>query len=199
MSSGRGQGRGGVGRRHFLGVLGLSPAAAAAAGAGTLPQDPPPEKPNDPGPNPPPAQAQAQERWTSIPRTPLGEARLKAARRQFEEIWTYYRQSRTDSFDVYSWSMIVLRSEQDLAQTGDAWGAALEAHLDRMKRLESLVKRVRKLGFGFSIDVGASEYYRLEAEHWLEHARKPEAPRPPDDAKDVPPPEPKAPPPAKIP
>ena len=40
-----------------------------------------------------------------------------------------------------------------------------------MTRLEQLVKKVRKLGFGFSIDVGATEYYRLEAELWLERAR----------------------------
>jgi hypothetical protein len=36
-----------------------------------------------------------------------------------------------------------------------------------MRKLEALVKRVRRLGFGFSTDVGASEYYRLEAEDWL--------------------------------
>ena len=47
---------------------------------------------------------------------------------------------------------------------------ALEEHLDRMKKLEALIKKVRRLGFGRSYDVGASEYYRLEAEFWL--ARK---------------------------
>jgi hypothetical protein len=48
---------------------------------------------------------------------------------------------------------------------------AMEAHLERMRRLEALVKKVRKLGFGFSTDVGATEYFRLEAERWLEKAR----------------------------
>ena len=36
-----------------------------------------------------------------------------------------------------------------------------------MKKLEALIKKVRRLGFGRSYDVGASEYYRLEAEFWL--------------------------------
>ncbi len=36
-----------------------------------------------------------------------------------------------------------------------------------MKALESLVKKIRKIGFGRSYDVGASEYYRIEAEYWL--------------------------------
>lgn len=40
-----------------------------------------------------------------------------------------------------------------------------------MKKLEVLILRVRKLGFGRSYDVGATLYYRLEAEHWLELER----------------------------
>jgi hypothetical protein len=40
-----------------------------------------------------------------------------------------------------------------------------------MRRLDELVKKVRKLGFAFSTDVGATEYYRLEAERWLEKAK----------------------------
>ena len=40
-----------------------------------------------------------------------------------------------------------------------------------MRRLEALVRKVRKLGFGFSTDVGATAYYRLEGERWLEMAR----------------------------
>ena len=40
--------------------------------------------------------------------SPLAEARYKAASRQFEEVWTFYRQSRTDSFLTYYWSRLVL-------------------------------------------------------------------------------------------
>jgi hypothetical protein len=34
--------------------------------------------------------------------------------------------------------------------------------------LESLILRVRRLGFAYSTDVGATAYYRLEADRWLE-------------------------------
>ncbi len=103
--------------------------------------------------------------------SPLAEARYKAAARQFEEVWAYYRQSRTDSFLTYYWSRLVLESQQDLSDAKADRIAAMEAHLERMKRLEALVLKVRKLGFGFSTDVGATAYYRLEADRWLEKAR----------------------------
>ena len=107
------------------------------------------------------------------PRKPsaLAEARYKAAVKQFDEVWTYYRESRTDSFLTYYWSRIVLDSQQHLSEAKADRVAALEAHLDRMKRLQALVLKVRKLGFGYSTDVGATAYYRLEAELWLEEAK----------------------------
>ena len=49
--------------------------------------------------------------------------------------------------------------------------AACEEHLDHMKKLEALIKKIRRLGFGRSSDVGGSEYYRIEAEYWLDEAR----------------------------
>jgi hypothetical protein len=103
-------------------------------------------------------------------RSALAEARLKAALKQYDETWTFYKQSRSGSFPVYYWSRLVLDSQQDLATKKSERIAALEAHLARMNELEALVKKVRKLGFGFSIDVGASEYYRIEAQVWLEKA-----------------------------
>ena len=49
--------------------------------------------------------------------------------------------------------------------------AIVEAHLDRIRKLEALLKKVRRLGFGQAIEVGAVEYYRIEAEYWLAHAQ----------------------------
>ena len=103
--------------------------------------------------------------------TALAKARYQAALHQFEEVWTFYRQSRSDSFQTYYWSRIVLDAQSDLDGTKAGRIVALEAHLERMKRLEALVLKVRRLGFGFSIDVGATAYYRLEGERWLEKAR----------------------------
>lgn len=101
----------------------------------------------------------------------LAELRYKAALKQFDEVWTFYRQSRTDSFPVYYWSKLVLESQRDLGDGKAQRLAALQGHLDRMLKLEALVRRVRRLGFGFSTDVGATEYYRLEARLWIERER----------------------------
>jgi hypothetical protein len=101
----------------------------------------------------------------------LAQARHKAALKQFDEIWTYYRQSRTDSFPVYLWSRLLLDSDRELSDKKPDRITAVQAHVDRMVRLETLVKKVRRLGFGFSIDVNATEYYRIEAQYWLERAK----------------------------
>lgn len=103
--------------------------------------------------------------------SPLAEARYKLVVKQFEEVWTYYKQSHTDSFMTYYWSRLLLESQQDLSDLKADRITALEGHLERMKRLKALVLRVRKLGFGFSTDVGATAYYELEAERWLEKAK----------------------------
>ncbi len=103
--------------------------------------------------------------------SPLAEARYQAAVKQYEITWSYYQQARIDSYQVYVWSRLVLDAHRDLSQKPADRIVALEEHLARMKKLEELIRKVRKLGFGRSSDVGASEYYRLEAEHWLVQAR----------------------------
>jgi hypothetical protein len=107
----------------------------------------------------------------ATPLSTLADARYKAAAKQFEEVWTFYRQSRTDSFPVYYWSRLILDAQRDLSDKPADRIAALEGHRDRMLRLETLVKKVRRLGFGFSTDVGATAYYRLEADYWLEREK----------------------------
>jgi hypothetical protein len=104
---------------------------------------------------------------------PLAQARLKAAVKSYDETWAYYQQARIDSYQVYVWSKLILDCRRDMAEKPADRLAAFDDHLNRMKKLESLIKKVRRLGFGRSYDVGASEYYRLEAEYWL--ARETEA------------------------
>jgi hypothetical protein len=103
--------------------------------------------------------------------TGLAEARLQAVLKQYELTWSYYQQARVDSYQVYVWSRLVLDCRRDLAAKPADRVAALEEHLTRMKTLEAFIRKVRRYGFGSSYDVGASEYYRLEAEHWLAQAR----------------------------
>ena len=102
---------------------------------------------------------------------PLAEARFNAALKQFDLTWQYYQQSRVESFDVYAWSRLLLDAKRGVSGRQADQIAAYEEHLDRMQKLETLIKKVRRLGFGRSSDVGASEYYRIEAECWLAEAK----------------------------
>jgi hypothetical protein len=102
----------------------------------------------------------------------LAQARYQAALEQYELIWAYFQQNRTDSFQVYYWSRLVLDSRRDMGETQADRIAALKNHLARMQKMEDLIKRIRRLGFGLSSDVGATRYYRLEAEYWLARAEE---------------------------
>jgi hypothetical protein len=113
-----------------------------------------------PAPDPDPPQAPSKLKS-------LSQARLQAAIKHYDETWAYYQQARIDSYQVYVWSKLILDSRPDMAEKPADRLAAYDDHLNRMKKLESLIKKVRRLGFGRSYDVGASEYYRLEAEYWL--------------------------------
>ncbi len=97
----------------------------------------------------------------------LAKARHEAAVKQYDETWAYYQQARIDSYQVYVWSRLVLDCRREMAQKPVDRVKALEEHLGRMKKLEALITRIRRLGFGLSYDVGAAEYYRLEAEFWV--------------------------------
>jgi hypothetical protein len=101
----------------------------------------------------------------------LGKARLDAAQKQFDETWAYYQQARIDTYQVYVWSRMILDCRREMSPKPADRIAALEEHLARMKKLEALVTRVRRIGFGRSYDVGAALYYRLECEHWIELER----------------------------
>jgi hypothetical protein len=105
------------------------------------------------------------------PASALSEARLQAARKQYEETWQYYQQARIESYQVYVWSKLILDCQREMTEKKAERLIALEEHCTRMKRLEALITKVRRLGFGRSYDVGASQYYRLEAEFWLEREK----------------------------
>ncbi len=101
----------------------------------------------------------------------LAQARRDAAAKQFVLTWQYYQQSREGSFNVYVWSRLLLDAERGPGTPPAEQVAACTAHLERMKALETLIARIRRIGFGRSSDVGASAYYRIEAECWLAEAK----------------------------
>jgi hypothetical protein len=101
----------------------------------------------------------------------LAKARHEAAVKQYDETWAYFQQARIDSYQVYVWSRMVLDCRREMTPKAADRIKALEEHLGRMKKLEGLISKVRRLGFSRSYDVGSAEYYRLEAEFWIEKER----------------------------
>jgi len=97
----------------------------------------------------------------------LAQVRLQAALKAFDEAWVYYRQARTDVFDVFAWSKLVLESQAELSQTKEEYIAALEGHRDRMRDLDKLVRKVRQVGFARSLDIASADYFLKDAEYRL--------------------------------
>jgi len=110
----------------------------------------------------------------------MAESRYQAAVRAYEESWVYYRQARTDPFFTYSWSRIVMVCQADLSDKKEDQLAAMQGHLERMKKLDTLVKKVRQIGFQRSIDIVSADYFIKEAELWLAKAKTQEHPVVPD-------------------
>ena len=109
------------------------------------------------------------------PKKEAAEARYQAVVKQFDETWLYFQQDRIDSYQVYVWSRLILDCRREMAEKPADRIAAVDEHLGRMKKLEALVKKVRRLGFGRSYDVGASAYYLVEAEYWLAREKLPKS------------------------
>jgi hypothetical protein len=99
------------------------------------------------------------------------EVRLQAAVKQYDLTWQYYAQNRVDTRDVYLWSRLLLDARQAVSRRPADRIRDYQEHLDHMRKLEALIKKIRRLGFGRSSDVGASEYFRIEAESWLAEAK----------------------------
>jgi hypothetical protein len=130
-----------------LGLLTLAVALAPA------PQDPPP-------PPVPPADPAA-----------LADARTQAGVKAYDMAWLYFSENRVDSEKVYRWSRRLLEAERDSRTDKSGLVAACEAHLERIKKLEAKIRRIRRIGFGDSLDVIEVDYYRKEADFWLAQAK----------------------------
>ena len=135
--------------------IGLGTLAVALAPG---PQDPPP-------PPAPPGVPQASP-------SPA-ELRVRAGVKAFDLAWLYYSENRVDSEKVYRSSRRLLEAQRDLGPDQAAQVAACEAHLGRIKKLEAKIQRIRRIGFGDSLDVLEVDYYRKEADYWLGQARAP--------------------------
>jgi hypothetical protein len=130
-----------------LGLLTLAVALAPA------PQNPPPAAP-------------------VVPQAPksLADVRIEAGRKAFDLAWLYYSENRIPSEKVYRWSRWLLEAEREACVDKVGHVAACQAHLERIKKLQTKIQRIRKLGFGDSLDVVETDFYRKEADYWLDQA-----------------------------
>lgn len=113
-----------------------------------------------------------QDKPASRPKvSAMAEKRHELAKKQFDLTWQYYRQNRVGTFEVYLWSRLLLDARREAASQASDRVAACQEHLDHMKDLDALVRNIRRLGFGRSSDVGACDYWLVEAEYWLVQAQ----------------------------
>ncbi len=113
---------------------------------------------------------------TPTPATPETVASLAKARAEFgakaaDLAWLYYSENRIDADKVYRWSKRAWEAASDSATDQAGRVAAAEAHLARMRKLEAKIAKIRKLGFGNSLDVAEVEFYFKEAEFWTAQAQ----------------------------
>jgi hypothetical protein len=124
-------------------------------------QDPPPP----PTPEPPAAPNQTAQVANNL--ETLAKARVDASARMFDLSWLYYSENRIEAGDVYGYSRLRLIAEQDSAPDKAGRIEAAKGHLERMTKLWNKIARVRKIGFGNTLDVKEAEYYVREAEFWV--------------------------------
>jgi hypothetical protein len=104
--------------------------------------------------------------------TALVKAKRDAARKTFEAIWVDYREGRGGMERLYWWSRRWLESDQQLAGEQKAERVtAAQGHLDRMRQLERLIRNLQQSKVATIDEVSAAEYFRLEAELWLQQAK----------------------------
>lgn len=73
--------------------------------------------------------------------------------------------------EVYRWSVRWLESQRDQKLKGKALAAALSAHVERMRTLETEVGSLVERGRLGTADRALARYARLEAEAWAKAAR----------------------------
>jgi len=103
----------------------------------------------------------------------LAKARAAAAQETYEgQVCRHAIDASGPTFEsIYLWSRRWLEAEQALATDKAGRLAALQAHLDRMRKWEATKTEQRKQGFVAAYEVPQARFYRLEAEIWLAEAK----------------------------
>jgi hypothetical protein len=100
----------------------------------------------------------------------LAQVRLQAARTVFDEAWLMYKRKGQPEGVVYMFSHRLMLSEIDCAKTVAERTAASQGHLDRMKKMQALLNKLRDIGFSKKFELKEVDYFVHEARYW--HARE---------------------------
>ena len=100
----------------------------------------------------------------------LAQVRQQSARELFDETWVMYKRKFEHEGAVYMFSQRVMLSELDCAETVAQRVAAYQGHLDRMRRMQSLVIKLRDIGVSRKYELKEAEYFVHEALFW--HAKE---------------------------
>jgi hypothetical protein len=99
----------------------------------------------------------------------LLQKKLEAARTAFKEVWP----SQWGDVEVpYRWSCRWLKAERELSPKTEDHVAALQAHAERMRELERVVKGLHRRRLATLEQVRSAEFYVAEAEAWLGQANE---------------------------
>lgn len=105
----------------------------------------------------------------------LGKSREEAARKAYQSIWKQTSEGSADIGveEIYLWSCRWLDAERASRTKPEDQLVAFAAHVERMKKLDELVKARNRSGtLKHAWDVAAAEYYRLDAEFRAAEAKQ---------------------------
>jgi hypothetical protein len=102
----------------------------------------------------------------------LATAKRDAARRTYEVIWKNNREGYIPVAEVaYRWSRRWLKAELELSPKKPDQIAAYQAHVERMRELSRITRGRYQNRVNTLDEASATDYYRFEAQIWLEQAK----------------------------
>ncbi len=122
-----------------------------------------------PAPQNPPPVAQIPVPVANSPSP--ADLRIEAGVKAYNLAWLYYSENRIAADLVYRWSRRLHEAEREAATDKAGLVSASEGHLERIKKLEVKIRKIRRIGFGDSLDVLEADYYRKEADFWVDQAK----------------------------
>jgi hypothetical protein len=103
----------------------------------------------------------------------LARAKVEAARRTYEVIWQNNKEGFVPFVELaYRWSRRWLEAEVAVHTKKPQQLAAYQAHGDRMRELARITRERYRNHITTIDEVSATDFYRAEADLWLEQAKQ---------------------------